>query len=123
MRSRRLLESQKKIDSTNNGDASRGCKRLEKEKNYLPLHIKRGLVILVPREKCNEKYRQEYLKKISGVREDDLVGTASRRFDLINELTYDKLSETKDLSLKDAAKALGVARETVAKYRKEVLGE
>lgn len=74
MNSRRKVESQKKVDTLTNGDVQKGYARLQKEKNYLPLQIKKGLIILVPKEKHNEKYRKEYLKKISSVNDDTLIG-------------------------------------------------
>lgn len=93
----------------------------KREKELYPLRINERTTILVTADKRNEEYRQVYLKRINQEMERSLVGTAAKRYELIHKLTYERLDETKDLTLKEAAQVLGVSKESVMKYRKHVL--
>ena len=56
----------RKLDYTINGaDALDKVEELKgKEKELYPLRIDANTVILVPKERCTEKYRKEFLRKI-----------------------------------------------------------
>lgn len=58
---------ERKDDTTKNGSKIHEkivVQRIKEELLY-PLRINEKTTILVPKDKCNEKYRKEYLKKIT----------------------------------------------------------
>jgi hypothetical protein len=56
---------ERKFDNSKNADEDKLArvmrKQAEKEKHLFPLRINATTVIFVPADKCNEKYREEYL--------------------------------------------------------------
>lgn len=117
---KRTEKRPQKADTTKNGEIK---PKARNEKDYLPLQIKRGLVILVPKEKCNDEYRKAYLKRLEAQDEKFLVGTAGKSVEIKERLTYERLYETRHMTSIEAAKEFGVSKETIRRYRKEVLGE
>ena len=58
---------ERKEDTTQNGSKIHEkivVQRIKEESLY-PLRINEKTTILVPKDKCNEKYRQAYIKKIN----------------------------------------------------------
>lgn len=58
-------DAERKPDPSKNGDADKLArlmrKQEEKEKHLFPLRINATTVIFVSADKCNEKYKEEYL--------------------------------------------------------------
>lgn len=65
----------RKIERTNKPDTDRNSEGLEtvieryrqREKTLLPLRINKQVIIFVPKERCNEAYRQEYLMRMNKI--------------------------------------------------------
>lgn len=54
----------KKIDLSENGNAKElSLKHREVERKLCPLRIDERTVLMVPREKCNEEYRREWMRR------------------------------------------------------------
>lgn len=58
-------DAERKPDTSKNGDVDKLArlmrKQAEKEKHLFPLRINATTVIFVTADKCNEKYKEEYL--------------------------------------------------------------
>lgn len=93
----------------------------EKELDLYPLRINDKTTIYVPKEKCNDEYRQAYIEKTKLKETPVLLGAASRSYELSQMLTRERMKETKDLTLTKAAEVLGVDKKTVKSYRKKFL--
>ena len=115
---------ERKEDCTENGSRVQEKVKAQRkrEKNLYPLRINQKTIIFVTKEKCNENYRIEYLKRIGSFEEKKTTFISEARKSYMSKiLTYDKLDATKHLTLKEAANQLGVSPDTVGRYRKKVL--
>lgn len=74
----------------------------EKELDLYPLRINDKTTIYVPKEKCNDEYRQAYIEKTKLKETPVLLGAASRSYELSQMLTRERMKETKDLTLTKA---------------------
>lgn len=58
------VDKVRKFDGTVNGDASKHVRaQRDREKELYPLRIDEKTVILVPEKKCNDKYRNDWIKR------------------------------------------------------------
>lgn len=63
-----LLEP-RKIDASVNGNAEElSLKHREVERSLYQLRIDKNTVILAPKHKCNEEYRQEWIRKLNNTK-------------------------------------------------------
>lgn len=115
---------QRKPDTTKNGSVSNVLDKVkENEKDKVRLVIRESpyWAIMVKPDKCNEEYREEYIKRMGVAKPKPLVGVACKTYSIKEKLTRDVLLETKHLTLAEAAKELGVAKETIRNYRRKLL--
>lgn len=85
-----------------------------------PLRINARTVIYVTEDKCNEAYRQEYLKRMGEVKKEvcPSKGMSPRNIQFCKEDMADKIVELykQGMSAKDITAELGVSRSTCCKY-------
>lgn len=109
----RKCEADKKPDTCMNGTVSEDVRsrQAEKEKRLVPLRINAQTTILVPKEKQNEAYRQEWIR-LHKQRDEELL--RMKKYSVIDkDKLYDCVVE-RGMLYKDAAKELGVCSVTVS---------
>ena len=90
------------------------------EQKLFPLRIDQRIVIYVSREKCNEAYRQEYLKRMGEVKKEacPTKGMSPRNIQFCKKDMAEKIVELykQGMPAKDITAELGVSRSTCCKY-------